>query len=112
MVAGPALGFLASRKATGTEYDREGQPGEASTLSCPDDAEITRLDLGLAVGTGLNVELTDRMGFTAGIVYTHGLRDAGDVWVGSDPRDQNSEIDLSAKHRTLTLKAGFTRSIR
>ena len=112
LVAGPAMGLLASCKATATMYDDEGQPGETTTVSCPDEADIAKLDLGLAGGAGLNVELTDQIGVTAGLLYTHGLKDSGDVWVGSDPRDINRVLDLSAKHRALTLNAGLTYSIR
>jgi len=126
VVAGPAMGFLASCKATWTEYDTEGQSTETRTASCPDripidpgvplgDGEGARLDFGLAAGTGLNVELTDRIGVTAGITYTHGLKDAGDVWIGSDPSHWNPLhpwSDLSAKHRVLTVNAGVTYYIR
>lgn len=111
VLAGPAVGLLASCKATRTEY-AESRPSTTMTVSCPDEAQIATLDLGLAAGAGLNVELTDRLGVTADLLYTHGLRDAGDVWVVSDPGDINRELDLSAKHRTLTLNAGLTYSIR
>lgn len=63
VVAGPAMGFLASCKATWTDYDTEGQPIETRTASCSDrirlsywpdeplgDGEGTRLDFGLAIG--------------------------------------------------------------
>ena len=110
VLAGPAIGLLASCKATRTKYE-EGRPSTTMTVSCPDEAQIATLDLGLAAGAGLNVELTDRLGVTADLLYTHGLRDAGDVWVGSDPGDINRELDLSAKHRTLTLNTGLTYSI-
>lgn len=110
VLAGPAIGLLASCKATGTEYEG-GRPSRTMTVSCPDEAQIAALDLGLAGGAGLNVELTGRLGVVADLVYTHGLKDAGDVWVGSDPGDINRERDLSAKHRTLTLSAGLTYSI-
>ena len=110
VLAGPAIGLLASCKAKGTEYEG-GRPSRTMTVSCPDEAQIATLDLGLAGGAGLNVELTDRLGVTADVLYTHGLRDAGDVWVGSDPGEINSERDLSARHRTLTLSAGLTYTV-
>lgn len=128
LLAGPAIGFLASCKATWTKYDKDGQPFETRTASCPDrprvsyepdeqlgDGEGNRLDFGLAAGTGLNVELTDRIGVTAEIVYTHGLTDAGDVWLGADPSHWNPLhpwSDLSARHRVLAVNAGVTYHIR
>ena len=110
VLAGPSIGLLASCKATGTEYE-EGRPIRTTTVSCPDEARIATLDFGLAGGAGLNVELTDRLGVTADLLYTHGLKDAGDAWVGGDPGDINRERDLSARHRVLTLSAGLTYSI-
>ena len=110
VLAGPAIGLLASCRATGTEYE-EGRPSRTTTVSCPGEAQIATLDFGLAGGAGLNVELTDRLGVTTDLLYTHGLKDAGDAWVGSDPGDINRERDLSARHRVLTLSAGLTYSI-
>lgn len=112
VLAGPAIGLLASCKTTWTEY-AEGRPSTTTTVSCPDEAQIATLDLGLAAGAGLNVELTDRLGVAADLLYTHGLRDAGDVWVGSDPEDDRRlDFDFWAQHRTMTLSAGLTYSIR
>ena len=107
---GPAVAFLASCKATATVYV-DGQLGESTTVSCPEDVDIAKIDFGLAAGGGLNVDLTDRVGVTAGLLYTRGLRDSGDVWVGSDPGDL-SDIQLSARHRVVTLNAGVTYAIR
>lgn len=107
---GPAVAFLASCKATATVYV-DGQLGESTTVSCPEDVDIAKLDFGLAAGGGLNVDLTDRVGVTAGLLYTRGLRDSGDVWVGSDPGDL-SDIQLSARHRVVTLNAGVTYAVR
>lgn len=111
VLAGPAIAFLASCKAARTDYE-DGEPGPSTTVSCPDEAQIAALDFGLAGGAGMNVGLTDRMGVTAGVLYTHGLRDSGDVWVGSDPGSINRTRDLSALHRTLNFNFGLTYSIR
>lgn len=111
LLAGPAMAFLASCEATATVYEDD-RPRESITSTCPDEAEVTGLDLGLAAGTGVDVELTDRIGVTAGLLYTHGLRDSGEIWVGSNPRDLNRERELTARHRVLTLNVGFTYSIR
>ena len=108
---GPAVAFLASCKATATEYV-DGRLGESTTVSCPEDVDIAKLDFGLAAGGGLTVDLTDRVGVTAGLLYTRGLKDSGDVWVGSDPGSHNDTIELSARHRVVTLNAGVTYAIR
>lgn len=96
LVAGLALAMEAScntamRLGSGSPSRRDCDLNPSITLS--------DLDFGPAVGGGLGVRLTDRLGIELGALYTYGLRDL-----------HQADADVVG-HRALTLRSGFVYAI-
>lgn len=60
---------------------------------------LSGFDFGPAVGGGLGVRLTDRMGVELGALYTHGLRDLHEA------------VADEVRHRVWTLRGGFAYTV-
>ena len=93
LLAGPALAFKVSCQATYSFM------GEEFSEDCDDD-ELKGMDLGLAGGARLEIEVSEQMGISVGALYNLGLLnmdDSGDDW--------------SIKNRVMTVQAGIVYTI-
>ncbi|MDE2764375.1 MAG: hypothetical protein OXQ94_02550 [Gemmatimonadota bacterium] len=95
LVGGPALGIETSCDVE-LFSDGDGATDEQSA-ECDEDRDTN--DYGLAMGGGVEVWLSERLGVTLGVLLTRGLADLA------------ISDDDSVKNRTLTLRGGLVLSI-
>lgn len=99
LLAGPALGLQLSCGVTATFEGME----EAIDCETEDDegSPYRDTDLGLAAGARFRIAVSEKVGLTAGALYTLGLQNLIE-----------ESNDTSVRNRVLTISAGLAYSIR
>lgn len=97
LLAGPALGLQLSCGVTATFEGME----ETRDCDTEDDDGPRDTDLGVAAGVRIRIGVSEKVGVTAGALYTLGLQNLIE-----------ESNDTSVRNRVLTISAGLAYSIR
>ena len=93
---GPELGILVSAK------DEWEEPGDSGDDDIKDD--LKSIDLGLGFGAGVEMPLSDFVGFLEAS-YTLGLMDIADS--DDDDEDKQDDEEMEVKNRTISIAVGI-----